>query len=823
MTKKHFASIMYADVLCLRHKPHDEKTRTGSGFCHGKREIVFPYGKTIISFKSDIFGIHRLYKNNFGGFNMKSTKILSLLMALVLSVSALTACGGESTDTTGAGTEAPSADIKIEEVDDNDAVAHKDTTSVYDTIGSKVTIDMVEEVEGIAYVTVDGTKYELGMDFLSMAMVYNTAVPANSDKYKTSEDVFNQWWKLYIQRWNDLAPEIPLYSNQYFDLYNAKIEGFVTTPYWAPADAIIASKVTTPDNSVILGSSTELAGAFRNSSWGKASPAASDLDIQNLTSGHATVMTNKDGAYIWNMKALAETPVAVKNDDGTLTYTIKIRNDLKFSDGSAITAKNYIAASLANSTVVGTAAGGTGMSGNTLVGFDAFKAYDGTNDGADVADADYKASKTFSGIKLLDDYTFSVTFVSDYANYYFVMAYAAFSPDPLALYLGDADIVVAEDKSCGLSDAFYAKETKDGKEVYKVAGQITENLKWNSALPYSGPYTVKNYDESTKTATLEINPNYPGDDARGTASIKTITYVKIISETQNDQFTTGKVDVLAGITGGDETKAALAIVNGAPDKYKETHYDRAGYGKLGFRADFGPTAFKSVRQAIMHTINRNEFATQFTGGYGSVVHGPYYTGYSAYKATEKEMTLNVYTYSVDSAIAALEEGGWIYNDKGQTYDAAKDAIRYKKLSGYELTLDNLHFKTVDNKYKTLKINGEYYMPLAINWYGTQPNNVTDMLKTSWMETDAATKSIGMYITYTECDFTTGLYGEYMRDEGSGYNGVPKLNAINFATGFTSAAYDYSFNWSISPDYLAYSINYVFDEADFIENYKADAE
>ncbi len=172
---------------------------------------------------------------------MNKTKILALVMVLILSLSLMVSCGGDK-------------------IDLNDAVERTDFTSVYEKIGSKVTIDMVEEdAKGLAYVTVDGTKYELGMDFLSMAMVYNTKVPAGSTKYTTEESVFNEWWKLYILRWNYLAPEVPLYSNIYYDLYNAKIQNFVTTPYWSPASAIVGSSIAAGQaNSVILGSATEL-------------------------------------------------------------------------------------------------------------------------------------------------------------------------------------------------------------------------------------------------------------------------------------------------------------------------------------------------------------------------------------------------------------------------------------------------------------------------------------------------------------------------------------------------------------------------------------
>ena len=743
-------------------------------------------------------------------------KMLALLLVAATALSCI-ACGSKETTTseskvetseTTAATETQKAEVVYEDVDVNDAVVHSDYTSVYDMIGANVTIDMVTEDPdtGLATITYEGKTYEAGLDFLSMAMVYN-CTPAGD--YTTEEEVYNQWWKLFIQRYNYMALEVPLYSNQYYDLYNAKLENFVTSPYWGVASAIVGASVKEGnDNSAILGSSTELSGAFRKSAWGKSNPGSADLDIEELTSGHSTVQTGIDGSYMWNMTALAEEPTSVKNDDGSLTYTIKVKDDLVFSDGSAITAKNYVAYVLANSTEVAVAAGGTGVAGLNYLGYDEFKAYTGEGD-----------KVYFEGIKLIDDYTFSVTLLPEYANYYYSMAYAAFTPTPMALYLGENDIVVADNGACGLADGFYAKAQKDGVDTFVMVDVMLANLKWNSDLPYSGPYVVSNYDESALIATLTRNENYPGDDARGTASIDTITYVKIVSETQTDQFKSGQIDVLAGITGGEDTDAALALVKESPDKYAETHYDRAGYGFIGLRCDLGPISDTAVRQAMMYTINRPEFAKNFTGGYGSVVHGPYYTGYSAYKAVEDEILLNQYAYSSDSAVAVLEEGGWIYNEKGEEFVAGTDAVRYKKLESYELSPQNITYATVDGAYKTLKINGEYYMPLAINWYGTQPNNVTDMLITAWQTNPNATTEIGAYITYTSCDFSTGLYGEYLQIEQYGWDGVAKCCAINYATGFTSAAYDMSFNFTIDPSmYADYSRAYFMDEADFWENY-----
>ena len=72
---------------------------------------------------------------------------------------------------------------------------------------------------------------KLGMDYLSMAMVYSVE-PGDKVEY-------NKWFAQYLIRWNQLLPEIPLYGNIYYDIYNSDILNFKTTPFFGAADALL--------------------------------------------------------------------------------------------------------------------------------------------------------------------------------------------------------------------------------------------------------------------------------------------------------------------------------------------------------------------------------------------------------------------------------------------------------------------------------------------------------------------------------------------------------------------------------------------------------
>ena len=675
-----------------------------------------------------------------------------------------------------------------------------DYTSLYSQFGKETTIaDVTEDEEtGLCYIEKDGVEYELGLDFLSMAMVYNTQVV---DGWDTEDDVYATWWRYYMQRWNYLMPEIPLYANEYYDLYNAQIKGtdeHPTNPYWSPAAALIDWTSEKEDNSIILGNTTDLSGKFRYAAFGGSNPGAADLDVQNLSTGLETVATTKEGGFEWN-PTVVKSHEETMNEDGTRTYTVTIYDDLKLSDGTPVTVKNYVVFPMVFSSPVAVAAAGKDHQyGMTLEGFKTFNTYDGTEG---------SGTKELAGLRMIDDYTYSITVAADYANYFYAISYAGLSAYDVSLWIGDADV---KDDGNGVyfTDDFYAKE---GDKYVMADHIVAASQNTDTTYPYSGPYVVKSYDSADKSAVLELNPNFKGNYEGVKPTIAKVVYKKIVSSTQLEDLKAGTLDVIAGITGGDETNEALALADGSEGKYVYTHYSRAGYGKLGFRADYGPAQFTEVRQAIAYCMDRAKFAKDFTGGYGGVVDGPYYSGSWMYKAAvDQGMILNAYATSVDSAIEVLTEGGWVYDAEGNDY---VEGVRYKKIPGDIATENDINYKSKDGAYVTTKVGDDYYMPLVLNWYGTSDNPFTDQLMTGFASNDNVIAA-GFNVQYTIGDFSPMLDELYQAAVYGYYSGSPMYSVFNFATGFTSAAYDYSYQMTIDPAmYDDYSAYYIKDQAD----------
>ena len=104
-----------------------------------------------------------------------------------------------------------------------------------------------------------------------------------------------------------------------------------------------------------------------------------------------------------------------KNAAGDSEYTFTINNNLRFSDGSAVSAKDYVFSLLLEASPLIREIGGSNIKLEHLVGSN-----------------EYAEGKTpyFSGVRLLDHRRFSLTVSKDYIPYYYDLTFVHVLPYP---------------------------------------------------------------------------------------------------------------------------------------------------------------------------------------------------------------------------------------------------------------------------------------------------------------------------------------------------------------------------------------------------------
>ena len=539
----------------------------------------------------------------------------------------------------------------------------------------------------------------------------------------------------------------------------------------APA---MAETAAAEKGTIIYGSTTEIGGDFWYTSlW---TNGATDAMIRSMTNELDTVVTDQGGALVVN-PTVASDVSSEMNDDGTKTYTITINEGLVYNNGDAITAKDFVWSSVFNCSQVAADLGGASTASTTYVGGEAYKSGEAT---------------AVSGIRLIDDYTFSVTIEDDYVPYFFDLSYASFNANNMEYYLGAGLELKDDGEGCYIAGDFTADAVKAQVEFARFhAGEDRVT---------AGPYNLVEFDQAALQATLTINPNYPGNFEGQKPSIEKIIVVKAEDATWADAIKTGAFNFYDTITDGEQVNTALDIIEEGGFDYVQ--FDRPGYGMINLVCDFGPTQFLNVRQAIIKLLDRNEFANTFCQGWGGVVNGPYGTGLWQYQEGEEWLTenLNPYTYSPEEAVALLVEDGWVYNADGSEWTEGN--IRHKKVTAEEAGT---------YKHNVTLADGTILMPLIIEWSSSEGNSVSDLLKVMLAEAEA-TKAAGMQINQNVMTFTE-LLNFYYRDASQGDQyGVPTYGMFNLATNF-SATYDMSYSFTSDPELVAlgYNLNYLFDD------------
>ena len=481
-------------------------------------------------------------------------------------------------------------------------------------------------------------------------------------------------------------------------------------------------EVTYSNKQVIIGDQSQTSGDI-TPMW---TNSASDYNAYKMITGLDIAVVDRDGRWNTN-ETVVDKMEETENEDGSKTWTITIKDGLKFSNGEPVTAQNYVFYYMfwgSNEVLADLEASeASAMVPRYAKGYAAYSAGE---------------SDTFEGVHLIDDKTFSITIDAAYVPFYYGKSLVAVTPEYIKGWVPE-DIVMEEtENGVKFSDNFTAEYIKSQVEEFRYNPTVC-----------SGPYMFKSYDQNAYSYTLVRNPEFVGNFEGQKANIETVIYKYVEQNTMMDQLKTGAIDLLLQATDGKDIEAGLDLVDEGGFEY--CNYPRAGYGMISFKCNQGPTQFKEVRQAVAYLLDRNAFVQTFTAGHGLVVNGPYGSSqWMVNEYAEDVEALNSYTYSLDAAVKVLEEGGWVYNADGSDYTG--EGIRHKKLEDGTM------------------------MPLVIEWCSSEENSVSDLLVTS-LQQNPELAAAGMQINQTVVTFTELLQNYY---DNSTEN---KYQMFNLANGF----------------------------------------
>ena len=409
-----------------------------------------------------------------------------------------------------------------------------------------------------------------------------------------------------------------------------------------------------------VGTTTAFSGNFLCDGLGS---NISDQDVRKLIHGYSLVIWDSaTGAFQFNDRLM--TDVTVSED--RLTYTFPLPHGLVYNDGTPITARDYAFSLL-------------------LLGSPAMEeATGGREDISRIAGGKaYMNGETnqIAGVRVLGDYTLSVTIDESYASYFYQLKALDIAPLPI-------DVLAP---GCDVSD--------DGNGAY-ISGPFTADLLKDTMLDPNdgyinypmvscGPYQLTDYDVTS--VTLELNPNYlPDKDGNR----PTIPQIVIKVENPNsiiDDLASGEIDLAIRCARESQIRNGLALMAGGD--FKMEAYSRAGLSFISFCAEKGPTADENVRKAVAMCMDKQELTEMYLGAYGTTVKGYYGIGQWMFRmangslvpeegqeAAWADLNLDgIPEYELNTAEAGrlLEEAGWNLNERGEAYSTG-DGVRCRK-------------------------------------------------------------------------------------------------------------------------------------------------
>ena len=467
----------------------------------------------------------------------------------------------------------------------------------------------------------------------------------------------------------------------------------------AQAEGAEAEAPAEERDTLIVGSTTALNGNFFSEMFGN---NTSDLDVRMLLHDYNLMQWQSElGSYGTNRTAVSGL-VAVDDAEGNRTYTVAIYSDMKYSDGTPITAADYAFSMLLSMAPEMTQIGAQTVYSDYVIGADAYVTGE---------------TNVLSGMRILNETTFAIHTKASYQPYFYELGLLDYVPYPIHVIAPGCE--VADD-----GEGVYIRNIDETIEEPIFTAELLRETILDPETGYlthpsavSGAYVLDSYDAQTHTASFTMNPYYKGDFIGRKPTIDHLVYTHVEPDTMVDALANGEVDLLHKCTSADVINAGVQLANGGP--YNIASYPRSGYSFVSFSCERPVVDNNVVRQAIAYCMDKDALVKAYVDNYGMAVDGYYGIGQWVYSLgsgrlpppipelpddpTEEEQKaqqdiieawsevslegLKIYDLNVEEAIRLLEKDGWTLNASGEAYDPQADEFRCKDVDGELLALD----------------------------------------------------------------------------------------------------------------------------------------
>ncbi|MDD6050319.1 MAG: ABC transporter substrate-binding protein [Clostridiales bacterium] len=464
--------------------------------------------------------------------------------------------------------------------------------------------------------------------------------------------------------------------------------------------AMAEAPVAAPNyDELVVGSTTAMTGHFFTDMWGR---NTADMDVRTLIHAYNPIRWNGDAGAFGIDDTVVSGMVVTEDEEGNRTYTLALYNDLVYSDGTPITAKDYAFSLLFSIAPQVAEIGGAISSPDYIYGIEAYM-----NGQSDV----------LAGVRLPGGNQLAITVKAAYLPFFYELALLSVTPYPIHVIAPGCE--VADD-----GQGVYIRNIDRNNPNPVFTAELLRKTVLDAQTGYlthpavtSGPYRLVSYDAQANVAEFEINTYYKGNMEGKLPLIPRIVYKPASNEDMISRLAMGEYGLLNKCVNASTLDAGLQLV--ADGLASVSNYARSGYSFISFNCERPAMQSAKVRQAIANCFDKDSFIADYVRNYGLRVDGYYGIGQWMYRLVEgdveppveapaenadratiaayeetlkkwEELSLeNMRVYNLDLAAAEklLLDDGWTLNRARRPYDARLNVERCKEVDGKLLALE----------------------------------------------------------------------------------------------------------------------------------------